>query len=378
MFWIAFCAVFYAYVGYPLVLGALVLCRGRRPANITYLKWPKVSLLISAYNEEAVIADKIENSLALEYPPELLEIVVISDGSTDATDSIVTSYRNRNVILKRYEGHLGKSACLNKAVSEAAGDIIVFSDANSQYDRKALKHLVMKFTDSSIGWVTGRTEYQSTTGEGNISAGIYTRIEQLTKSLEGEIGSCIGADGAIFAIRRPLYRPLEDYDINDFVIPAKIIQQGYRGVLANEAFCMEETAASAALEFRRHIRITARTLRAIFTHRSLLNPFAYPVFSFELVSHKLMKFVTPFALGILFFSNVAIAATHSSYFYTAFLCLQIIGYLLWIARALNIPMSFLAGPSRVLQTFFAVNLAIVIGWVKFLRGEKYTTWQTGR
>ncbi|MBP1747631.1 MAG: glycosyltransferase, CESA-like subfamily [Deltaproteobacteria bacterium] len=379
MFWIALCAVFYAYAGYPLVLAALVLCRRRRPSNIINLRWPKVSLLISAYNEETVIADKIENSLALDYPQELLEITVISDGSMDATDSIVTRYRNKNVTLKRYKGHLGKTACLNKAVPEAAGDIIVFSDANSQYDRKALKHLVEKFSDRRIGWVTGRTEYLSMTGEGKMSsAGIYTRIEQLTKGLEGEIGSCVGADGAIFAIRRALYRPLKDYDINDFVIPAKIIQQGYRGVLANEAFCIEKTAASATGEFKRHIRITTRTLRAIFTHRDLLNPFRYPVFSLELASHKLMKFIVPFALCVLFLANVCIVTNDTSAFYVSFLCLQIILFILWLAGSLGIPLSILARPSRIIQTFFVVNLAIVIGWIKFFQGEKFTTWATGR
>jgi cellulose synthase/poly-beta-1,6-N-acetylglucosamine synthase-like glycosyltransferase len=379
IFWFALFVMFYTYAGYPMMLAAIALCQKKRPANRGPSVLPKVSLLISAYNEEAVVADKIENSLALEYPREKLEIIVISDGSTDATDSIVARYRERNVVLKRYEGHLGKTACLNRAVPEAVGEIIVFSDANSQYDRKALLYLVEKFSDNAIGWVTGRTEYLSPAGGENISsAGIYTRIEWLTKSLEGRIGSCVGADGTIFGIRKSLYRPLRDYDINDFVIPAKIIQQGYRGILAKKAFCIEKTAASIAGEFRRHIRITARTLRAILTHRNLLNPFKYPVFSLELASHKLMKFFVPYALCILFLTNIFIVATERNAVYTVFLCIQICLYILWLAGSLGIPLFFLAGPSRMIQTFFAVNLAIFIGWIKCFRGEKFTTWATGR
>ncbi len=378
VFWTSLFVVFYAYAGYPLMLAAFAACRRRAPEKKGRQPLPGVSLLISAYNEEAVIEDKIENSLALDYPRNRLEIVVISDGSTDSTDSIVESYREKHVVLKRYEGHIGKTACLNRAVPEAAGEIVIFSDANSVYDEKALLYLVEYFSDDRIGWATGRTEYMSSAGGTITPAGIYTRIERMTKSLEGRIGSCVGADGAIFAIRRSLYRPLKDYDINDFVIPAKIIQQGYRGILAKNAFCVEKTAPSVAWEFKRHIRITARTLRAILTHRSLLNPFKYPVFSLELVSHKLMKFLVPYALCILFIANSLIAVSEKSVFYTVFLIGQILLYILWFAGSLNVPLSILTGPSRMIHTFFAVNLAIFIGWIKFFRGEKFTTWATGR
>ncbi len=379
LFWIALASLVYAYAGYPLMLAALGLFSGNLHERRRLRRFPRVSLLISAYNEEAVIAEKIENSLALDYPRGLIEIIVISDGSTDMTDSIVEGFSRENVVLKRYEGHIGKTACLNRAVPEAAGDIIVFSDANSQYDRKAVRFLVEKFADSAIGWVTGRTEYVSASGEGKISsAGIYTRIERLTKILEGKIGSCVGADGAIFAIRKTLYRPLKDYDINDFVIPVKIIQQGYRGILANKAFCIEETSGSAGGEFRRHVRITARTLRAIFTHRDLLNPFRYPVFSLQLVSHKLMKFVAPFALGILFVTSVYIASVEPDVFYISFLCAQAFILCVWLAGIFGVPLSIIARPARVVETFFSVNLAIFVGWIKFFRGEKFTTWATNR
>jgi cellulose synthase/poly-beta-1,6-N-acetylglucosamine synthase-like glycosyltransferase len=379
VFWAAIGTVVYAYAGYPVVLVILSMFRIRRPHFQPPAGLPRVSLLISAHNEATVIAQKIENSLALDYPRDLLEIIVISDASTDSTDAIVTSYRGRSVILKRYDGHIGKTACLNRVMPSLAGEIVIFSDANSQYDTGALRHLIERFSDPSIGWVTGTTRYESSAEEGPISsAGLYTRIEQATKILEGRIGSCVGADGAIFAIRKSLYRPLNESDINDFVIPAVIKEQGYNGVLAPQAFCVERSAGSVSGEFTRHIRITTRTLRAIFNHRGLLNPFRFPLFAFQLASHKLVKFIVPFALCAIFATNALIIVLKSDPLYIVFFCLQLIVYILWLADWLGFRVSFLAGPCRITQTFCAVNLAILIGWIKFFKGEKFTTWATGR
>ena len=378
-FWVAVFIVLYAYAGYPVVLAVLGVFRAGGPAFSVAGGLPKVSLLISAYNEAAVIEEKLLNSLDLDYPEELLEIVVVSDSSCDGTDDIVRGYEGRGIVLMRHEGHVGKTACLNRAVPEAAGDIIVFSDANSRYDRRALRCLVERFSDREIGFVTGRTEYLCPAGDGGLSpTGLYTRIEGLTKTLEGRIGSCVGADGAIFAIRKSLYRPLDASDINDLVIPATIVEQGYRGVLAPDAFCLEPTTPDVAGEFARHVRITTRSLRAIFRHPGLLNPFRYPLFSFELASHKLMRFFVPFALFTAFFANVLITADGGGPLYGATLFLQMLLYVLWLAGSLHVPLSFLTRPSRAAHTFCAVNLAILIGWIKFLKGEKFTTWATQR
>jgi cellulose synthase/poly-beta-1,6-N-acetylglucosamine synthase-like glycosyltransferase len=379
MFWLAVLVVWYAYVGYFVVLAVLDLFRGKEAVRQDDESLPTVSLVISAYNEEGVIAEKLRNSLALDYPEELLEIVVVSDGSQDATQGIVGSYADQGVVLRHYEGHIGKTACLNRAVPEVKGEIVVFSDANSQYDRHALRHLVKRFADARIGWVTGRTEYISAAGDRALStAGLYSRIERSLKVLESRIGSCVGADGAIFAIRKSLYRPLKDYDINDFVIPAKIIQQGFRGVLVEDAYCVERAAGSVSGEFVRHVRITARSLRAIFTHSSLLNPFRYPLFSFELVSHKLMKFLVPFALPVALVFNGLIVAMGAGPFYIVTLSLQVVFYALWLAGWLKVPVPFLSRPASVVVTFCTVNLAILLGWIKYFRGETFTTWATGR
>ena len=366
--------VFYAYFGYPALLWFIAKFRNRPNERISEKEsgWPRVSLFISAYNEEAVIEQKILNSLSLDYPKELLEIIVISDGSTDKTREIVERYASQGVILKHYEGRIGKTACLNKTVPETRGNIIVFSDANSQYDRGALKALTRHFVDKDVGFVTGWTQYLSGGGEERVdSLGMYARIELETKALESVIDSCIGCDGAIFAIRKELYRPLQSYDINDFVIPLRINQQGYRGLLEKNAFCFEKSAGEGKGEFFRQVRITNRTLRAIFNNAGLLSPLKYGFFSFELFSHKICKFLVPFFLLLAAVMNILLIREGAVYF---------IGFALqaafYLSALLNIASRKiqLPGPLSLFRTFVLVNAAIFWAWVTYLRGETFTTW----
>jgi cellulose synthase/poly-beta-1,6-N-acetylglucosamine synthase-like glycosyltransferase len=326
-----------------------------------------------------VIESKILNSLELDYPKEMLEVVVVSDASEDGTDRIVQRYADSGVKLRRFEGHIGKTACLNKSVPLAIGEVIVFSDANSQYDKFAIRHLVKWFEDKAVGFVTGRTEYISCQGTDSFSStGLYTQIERYVKVLESKISSCVGADGAIFAIRKNLYPTLQDYDINDLVIPLKIVGQGHRGVFEEAAYCIEESAGSSQVEFRRHIRITARSLRAIFNHVGLLNPFKYPLFSFQLLSHKLIRFLTPFAIVFALLLNAIIVFARGGETYIATFALQVLFYVLWGLGYFKIKLPLATRAASFANTFFVVNLAILIGWVQYLRGETYTTWSTSR
>ncbi|HKZ46858.1 MAG TPA: glycosyltransferase family 2 protein, partial [Thermodesulfobacteriota bacterium] len=254
IFWFSVILIFYPYIGYLLILKIISFFKSNNSIADNEEFKPLATLLISAYNEEAVIEDKILNSLDLNYPKELLEIVVISDGSNDKTNELVIKYADKGVVLRHYEGRIGKTACLNRAVPLAKGEIIVFSDANSRYDREAIRELVRSFADKEVGFATGFTRY--TTDEGLIdSISLYSRIEKITKKLESKIASCVGADGAIFAIRKPLYKLLNDYDINDLVIPLNVIKQGYRGRFEDRAFCTEK-AVSYRGEFNRQVRIT--------------------------------------------------------------------------------------------------------------------------
>lgn len=375
LFWVSLFMIVYAYPGYPVLLWLLAKFANRptsRGAVGQENKLPTVTLLVSAYNEETVIGEKIHNALSLDYPRELLEVVVVSDGSSDRTTSVVSSFADRGVVLRHYEGRIGKTACLNRAIPVATGEIIVFSDANSTYERGVLKALVHPFQDSRIGFVTGWTQYGSSRDKTALSSlGLYSRLELITKELESRIGSCIGADGAIFAIRKALYRPLQDYDINDFVIPLTINAQGYRGVLEKKAICYENDAGGTKGEFFRQVRITNRTLRAINNHRQLLNPLKFGFLAFAIFSHKLCKFIVPYFLMVLLATNFFLAQEKN---YLIVLMSQLLFY--GCASMNNfLPKSgFLTRFSEAAKAFVMVNAAILLAWVKFFQGETYTTW----
>jgi cellulose synthase/poly-beta-1,6-N-acetylglucosamine synthase-like glycosyltransferase len=376
VFWFAFVAVAYAYVGYPAILW--LASRVRAPARRSYgemTDWPTVTMIVSAYNEEEVIGDKIRNALSLDYPAGLLKIIVVSDGSTDKTPQIAREFADQGVTLRHYEGRIGKTACLNRVLPLVASDIVVFSDANSIYGGHALRALVLPFVDGTVGFVTGWTTYKSAEGVRG-SLGLYSKLELMTKELESQLMSCIGADGAIFAIRRELYVSLKDYDINDLVLPLSINERGYRGVLQRDAICAERDAGGSKGEFQRQVRITSRTIRAIANYRQLLNPFRFGFLSFELLSHKAFRLFVPFFMVALLVSNLLLAA-HGG-FYLLALTAQSIFYSL-AAIGVLIPTN---GPlGRVVETartFIVVNAAIGLAWIKYMQGETFVTWSPTR
>ena len=364
--------IFYPFIGYLLILRSISFIRPINHIQNSSGFNPLVTLLISAYNEEAVIEKKILNTLALNYPEDLLEIVIISDGSDDKTGEIVSKYAAKGILLRNYEGRIGKTACLNRTIPLAKGEIIVFSDANSEYDRDAIKELVKNFEDPMTGFVTGITKYTSAEGSGVDSIGIYSKMEVITKRLESRIGSCVGADGAIFAIRKSLYEPLKNYDINDFVIPMNVIKKGYTGWLESNAFCVEKSG-DTKVEFSRQVRINNRTIRAMFNNFGLLNPLKFGFFSFELLSHKLCRLLVPFFMLIFFMSNLVLITTREHLYIYIFIGHSLF-YLMAMFRYMGFDFKKISGLLSASYTFTMVNIAILLGWVKYLQGETFTVW----
>jgi len=371
VFWLGLVLTLYPYLGYPLLVTVLakVICRPWRQANFT----PRISLLISVYNEEAVICQKLENALALDYPEELLEILVVSDGSTDRTKELVQACTDRRLRLLDFE-RAGKTACLNRALDEASGELVVFTDANSMFPSQMLKLIARNFIDEQIGLVSGWTKYRlAGAGEEDAAPGLYGRLEMVTKQAESRLASCVGADGAIFAIRRDLYRQLGAHDINDFVIPLQVVGQHKRVVLDPEVYCLEEPSDGHGKEFRRQARITNRTLGAIWRNRQFLNPFEYGWFAIFLVSHKLLRFMVPLfaavmllASSVLMFSNV--------WYGLIFILLWLFiitggsGWLGW----------YRARVADLCATFLLTNLAQLVGWFRFLTGREDRIWTPQR
>jgi cellulose synthase/poly-beta-1,6-N-acetylglucosamine synthase-like glycosyltransferase len=315
-----------------------------------------------------VIRQKIENALALEYPEDLLDIIVVSDGSTDATEEIVSSIGDPRVVLKAYE-RAGKTSCLNRVVSEVTGDIILFTDANSMFPASVLTKIARNFSDKRVGLVTGWTKYRRQGSEVEEAPGIYARLEKITKLAESRISSCVGADGAIFAIRRELYRPLEERDINDFVIPLNVLSQGYRAVLDADVYCLEEPAEEPNKEFRRQARITNRTLGAIWRNIDFLNTSQYGSFSIFLLSHKILRFLFPL-FGVVSWL-CAIFLMSGSFFY------GLVAVLIGLFVGVGIVGVFGGVRSRLIDlcaTFLLTNAGQALGWYRFLTGRVDTLW----
>jgi glycosyltransferase involved in cell wall biosynthesis len=374
-FWLSCALVLYVYTGYPLLLAALAKLRPRPVA--TGAAAPSVTMIVSAYNEARVIGQKIENALAMDYPRELFELIVVSDCSDDGTDDIVRAQASRGVRLLRMQERAGKSLGLNAAVPAGRGDIVVFSDANAMYDPQALRMIVRNFADLKVGAVTGETRYAET---GHDSAtrneSLYWRYEQWIKRLESRAGSLVGGDGALYSIRKALYKPLRPDDLSDFVNPLQIVASGYRNIYEPDAFSIEEGAGSFAREYRRKVRIVNRAWRAMMRNRAVLNPLRYGLFSWECFSHKVLRWLVPVWLVGAFAANVALLGTSPLFAVTlagqgAFYLLALLGG--WLARR-----GRNGGLALVPYYFCMVNFASAHGIVDYLRGETYTTWATPR
>jgi len=361
----------YIYFGYPLAVWLLSRIFNHKVKKSPYE--PKVTILIAAYNEKKHIKATIENKLALDYPKDKLEIIVISDGSDDGADDIVRLHADRGVKLIRQEPRRGKTSALNLAVPQATGDILVFSDANSLYDRDSLRFLMENFADPTIGYVTGKMVYANPDGTtiGN-GCSAYMQYENILRDIETRVGSVVGVDGGIDAVRKSLYREMRADQLPDFVLPLMVVEQGYRVVFEPRALLMEETLNNAEDEDRMRVRVSLRALWALFDMRNLLNPLKHGIFSLQLLSHKVLRY-----LGILF-----IVGLYASNIFI--LRRSLIFRLSFLAQNLTFAMAFAAHyqekngkPSGLLfipYYFFLINIAAGRALLKFLKGEKQVIW----
>lgn len=335
---------------------------------------PAVTLVISVHNEEEVISEKLRNSLLLDYPEHLLEIMLVSDGSTDRTNAIISACAEQDgrVALEAFPERRGKTACLNLSIPRAKGEIIVFTDANSMFPRDMLQKIVRNFADKSIGLVTGWTKYRRGDGEEG-TTGVYARLEMLIKKGESLVSSCVGADGAVFAMRKILYRPLQDHDINDFVIPLNVIGAGSRVVLDPEVYCLEQPSEGKAREYRRQARITNRTLGAIGRNIRYLDPLAYGSFSFFLLSHKILRFLVPFFFAATFVLLIALSG--KSPIYALFALAQLLFVGIGISAMAN---STGGGFSHLFAFILLTFSAQITGWLRWATGRTDVIWKPER
>lgn len=363
-------AVLYAYALYPLALVLLSLGR-KLPATVADQAdetLPAGTLLIAALDEEAIIAEKIENSLRLDYPRDKLRVVVVSDGSTDRTDEIVRRYEPRGVTLFRVEPRLGKSLARNRAAEAATGDVLVMSDANAMYEPDAIRKLMRHFADPSVGAVCGELRLMRERGRENL----YWRYEKWIKRLEDRFRSIIGANGSIYAIRRSLYVPLPAEVDDDFLEPLRASLAGHGVRYEPEAVSVERDIESRNVvrEFSAKRRTVLRGIQSLHYLSKVANPFRNPALAFELVSHKIFKWLVPFFLvGVL----AANAFCLDRPVFVAAFAVQLFLYACAVAGITTGRRIF------YIPAFFVLtNAAAFAGVIAFLAGKRSKTWRKQR
>lgn len=371
IFWVSLVTVFFVYAGYPLTLLFLRVVRFR-PTSFNDEVLPSVSLVIAAYNEEKVIFEKLENSLALAYPKERLQIVVVSDGSTDKTNEIVQSFCQRGVLFFNMPSRGGKTRALNYAVPRTHGEILVLSDANAMYQPDAIRKLVRHFSDPTVGAVSGDVRLFDAAESYAESEGFYYKYERWIQELESQIGSIIGADGAMYAVRRNAYQaPPNAIIVDDFVISMCVARQGFRVVYDAEAVAFENGTSGASEEFRRKTRIVAGGIQALKLGLGVPN-FQQPLLVYCYLFHKLIRWCLPLLL---------IAALTSSGFllggalYQAAFIVQVICYLIAMGYALGLLDFARVKWVGVPFYFCLVNGAALLGIWRGLVGSQPVTWQ---
>jgi cellulose synthase/poly-beta-1,6-N-acetylglucosamine synthase-like glycosyltransferase len=373
VFWLSGAVVVYAYAGYPLLIA---LAAGLRPAprarqdGIT----PPVSLLIVVRSEEACIEEKLRNALALDYPRELLEIVVVSDGSTDATESIAARFADQGVRLVALPAPRGKAAALNEAVLHARADLLVLTDARQALAPDAVRRLAAYFADPTVGAVSGELLLLSSPDCPGAGIGLYWKYEKLVRKAESRFDSTVGVTGAFYALRKELFVPLDPRTIlDDVAIPMEVVLAGRRVLFAPEARAWDHIADSSGREYRRKVRTLAGNYQLVALRPALLLPFRNRLL-WQLVSHKLSRLAVPWCLLVLLLASAWLSLAAAK-LYRGALIAQVLFYLLALVGALR---AWRRRPLRLTSlpyAFALLNLAAARALIGFLRGTETATWR---
>jgi cellulose synthase/poly-beta-1,6-N-acetylglucosamine synthase-like glycosyltransferase len=369
LFWLSAGAIIYTHLGYPLLLGALArVKRERRPFKPRGSgpgpgDLPTVSLIIPAYDEEEVIAEKVANTLSLDYPRDRLQVIVASDGSSDATAARARA-AGASLVLELPPG--GKVAALNAAAEQAAGEILAFSDANSVWARDALRRLITAFADPGVGYVCGQVRFLDP--EGNNLEGAYWRYEMAVREAESALAGVTAGNGAIYAVRRDAYIPLAPSGSHDLSFPFRLAKRRLRSLYAPAARAEEKMVPTIEGEFERKRRMMVG-LWDIVVGEGMLSPRRYPpLYAFEIVSHRLLRYLSPLLHLIALVANALLLG--DGWFYVLTFVLQ----LAFIAAALlgrAVPIA----PFRIARYYALTTASIALGLWDRLRGGAGGRWE---
>lgn len=372
LFWLCLAIVVYTYVGYGLILYLLVFIKrlaikAKPLADITDDCLPEVTLMVCAYNEEDIISEKMSNTHSLDYPADRLHLVWVTDGSTDNTNSILSTYPDVKIVFS--PERRGKSAALKHGIKEVSTEIVMMTDANTMLNPEAVREIVRLMQDPKVGCVSGEKKVmaKSDSDEAAQGEGLYWKYESTLKRLDSELYSAMGAAGELCVIRRQLMTDIpDDTLLDDFVISMEIVRMGYKIAYTSKAFAMEYGSADLHEESKRKRRIAAGGLQSSWRLRSLMNPLRHPVVAFQFVSHRVLRWtITPVCLFALIPLNTILVLSGEGIIYTIIWILQILFYA-----------SALAG-MRISKYFVFMNLNVFRG-MAYLLNNTSGTWEKAK
>lgn len=366
-FWVAAGIIAYTYLGYPALVFAASRLRYPHSGDTTFQ--PIISILISLHNEEVNVARKIENLRDLDYPRELMQVLIGSDGSTDRTKAILNDCADSvHALVVCREHRAGKPAMLNSLASLATGEVLVFTDARQRLDRAALSELVKHFKDPWVGSVSGELCFEDVSGK-RAGVGAYWEYEKFIRKSESRLGSMLGATGALYALRRTLFTPIPaGLVLDDVFLPMGAVEKGYRAIFEPGAKIYDRMAGGAAAEFTRKARTLAGNFQLLPYLRWALNPFR-GVVAWQYVSHKVLRLFVPYCLLAVFASNLWLLDLG---FYRLTFALQAVFYLLAAAgTVVTRPIKIIDVP----HAFCVLNWAAVVGLCRFVRGAQDVAWE---
>ncbi len=374
IFWSTLSLIISTYFLYPFILFVISKVK---PFYVHKKDiYPSVSVVISAFNEEKHIEQKIENTLNLDYPKENLEIIIASDGSTDKTCEIAGRYKEKGIKLLDFRTNRGKVIIQNESVEHASGEIILFMDAASLVDKNALRKIVQNFSDKRVGCVAGRMVYVDT--DLNIttkSQGLYWKYENNIRNLESRIGQMIGVDGPLYAIRKSNYVMLGKNIISDLITPLLVILQGKKVVLEEHAVVMEEPNIHSEHEFNTRRRITLRGLNGLRAYPEMLNPFSHFSLSMQIIFHKILRWFVGLFVGINIVASIALSANNLYGLFFAGYCLLFLFAITGsILNKRGMQLKILTVP----YYFILVNFSATMGVFDFLRRKEIISWKPVR
>lgn len=383
IFWISIFLIVYTFVGYGFVLYLLVKIKAvfKKPFIFRQNELlPTVTVLIAAYNEEDIIDEKVENTLNLNYPKDKIQLIFITDGSSDQTAAKIGRYTG--VTLLHDDVRAGKMAAIKRAIPYIKGEITVFTDANTFLNADAVKELVKHYQNPKVGAVAGekRILVEETADASSAGEGFYWKYESKLKKWDYELYSNVGAAGELFSIRTALYQPVEsDTIIDDHMIAMRIAEKGYIIAYEPEAYAMETASADVKEELKRKIRIAAGGIQSVLRLKQAANPFHNPLFTFQYISHRVLRWtITPFLLILVFILNGIIALTSDSFFYQSLFAMQILFYGLSLVglyfERKNIRVKALFIP----YYFCVMNYAVLAGIVRYYKKNQSAAWEKSK